>query len=115
MATAIEGVESTIPGLPRLRPYQTEAGRAIVYSVLGHRGLTFTSNGQHQRPPNAYRPNAYQQESPRRRPPRVHPLPGQRLRSPPLLPHLPPEPLPYDEPGGLRALINADRDRKILS
>lgn len=42
MATAIEGVESTIPGLPRLRPYQTEAGRAIVDSVLGHRGLTFT-------------------------------------------------------------------------
>ena len=29
-------------GLPRLRPYQIEAGRAIVASVLGRRGLTFT-------------------------------------------------------------------------
>ena len=42
MTTAIAEVEARSAGLPRLRPYQIEAGRAILDSVMGHRGLTFT-------------------------------------------------------------------------
>ncbi len=34
--------EETSSSLPRLRPYQAEAGRAILSSALGGRGLTFT-------------------------------------------------------------------------
>ena len=42
MTTAIAEVEARSVGLPRLRPYQIEAGRAILDSVMGRRGLTFT-------------------------------------------------------------------------
>ena len=42
MVTTVEEVRAAAPGLPRLRPYQVAAGRAIIDSVLGHRGLTFT-------------------------------------------------------------------------
>ena len=43
--TVVRGGRHAAPGktgLPRLRPYQAEAGRAIVAAALEGRGLTFT-------------------------------------------------------------------------